>query len=646
MTNSTPAKTVLVVEDERVVAKDLQHTLVRLGYRVPLTVASAEDAVRAVARECPDLVLMDIRIRGELDGVDAAGILKKRFDVPVVYLTAYADQETVARAKTTEPLGYLLKPVKLDELRTTVEVALHKHEMERRLRERERWFATTLRSIGDAVVSTDAGGRVTFMNPVAETLTGWTTTEARGRHVSDVVQLVDEETKQKLEDPITSALKSGRIIHVDGSLVAREGHRRSIADSASPIVDDEGSTVGAVIVFRDVGEQRKVQNDLELTDRLASLGTMVASVAHEINNPLTLVLGGIGIALDELRRRKVELGSPKWLDEVCTTLSQAEFGSEQIKNIVADLRTLSRPPSLGVDVDVRRAINWALEAADHELRGRVKVTTSFAKAPRVKADETRLGQVFVNLLVNAAQAMKGRPREASEIAIKTSVEGDGQVIVEFTDTGPGIPEDMLEKIFEPFFTTKKDCGGTGLGLSICRGILKSLGGSITVESTVGKGTSFRVALLPLPDDGRSPLPSIPPEAAPEAASVLVVDDEPMILRLAHRVLGSRHKVTVASGVKDALDVLSRDARFDVILCDVQMPGFNGADLYEQILLRHPELAPRVVFVSASAFTPRVMEFLASVPNRCLPKPFDRTDLEQAVAQTIHDHGLARDAETR
>jgi two-component system cell cycle sensor histidine kinase/response regulator CckA len=639
VTTSPPAiKTVLVVEDERVVAKDLQRTLVRLGYRVPLTVASAEDAVRAVANECPDIVLMDIRIRGDIDGIETARLLKKRFDVPVIYLTAYADSETVARAKSTEPLGYLLKPVKLDELRSTVEVALHKHEMERRLRERERWFSTTLRSIGDAVVSTDATGKVTFMNPVAETLTGWTTTEARGRHVSEVVQLVDEATQQKLENPISSALKSGRIIHVDGSLVAREGHQRAIADSAAPIIDDDGSTVGAVIVFRDVSEQRKVQHDLELTDRLASLGTMVASVAHEINNPLTLVMGGIGIALDELKRRKRELGSPKWLDELCTTLSQAEFGSEQIRNIVADLRTLSRPSASGTAVDIRRTLNWAIEAASHELRGRVKVTTSYAKVPRVNADETRLGQVFVNLLVNAAQAMSTASRDTAELKLTTSMDAEGRVVVEIADNGPGIPSELLEKIFDPFFTTKKNSGGTGLGLSICRGLVTSLGGTITVKSTVGSGTTFRITLGAFADD-ESAAPSIPPPSAPASATVLVIDDEPMILKLAQRVLGVRHNVVLAQGARAALEVLDGDVNFDVILCDVLMPGFSGVDLHEQILLRYPALAPRVVFVSASAFTPRSADFLASVPNRCLSKPFERGELEQVVLDVIREQGV-------
>jgi PAS domain S-box-containing protein len=638
--SAAASKTVLVVEDERVVAKDLQRTLTRLGYRVPTTVASADDALRAVTNECPDLVLMDIRIRGELDGIETARILKQRFDVPVVYLTAYADPETVARAKSTEPHGYLLKPVNFDELRSTVEVALHKHEMERRLRDRERWFATTLRSIGDAVISTDATGRITFMNPVAESLTGWSTTEARGQPVADVVRLVDESSKKPLEDPIANALRSGRIIHVDGELVAREGHQRAIADSAAPIIDDDGTTVGAVIVFRDVSEQRKVQLDLELTDRLASLGTMVASVAHEINNPLTLVIGGIGLALDELQKRKGELGSPRWLEDVCATLSQAEFGSEQIRNIVADLRTLSRPSaSVPAAVDVRRVLGWAIEASAHELRGRVRVTTQFLKIPRVRGDETRLGQVFVNLIVNAAQAMREGTRETNEVRVTTRVDDAGRVVAEIADTGPGIAPEFLEKIFEPFFTTKKVSGGTGLGLSICRGIIASIGGSITVESVPGKGTTFRVVLQPAPEEPNAPS-SIPPPSVAINASIMVVDDEPMILKLASRVLGDRHRVVLAEGTRAALETLGRGERFDVIFCDVLMPGLSGVDLHEQILLRFPAQASRVVFMSASAFTPRAADFLASVSNRCLSKPFDRGDLEMAVREVLREHGTA------
>ena len=224
----------------------------------------------------------------------------------------------------------------------------------------------------------------------------------------------------------------------------------------------------------------------------------------------------------------MELGSPDVARRRVHDVDASRVRLRADQAIVADLRTLSRPPSLGAAVEVRRAVQWAVEAADHELRGRAKVTTSFEADLRAKADETRLGQVFVNLLVNAAQAMNSRPRDSNEITVKGALDDGGRVVVEVSDTGPGIAPELLEKIFDPFFTTKKETGGTGLGLAICRGIVASLGGSITVESTVGK--DVRVVLVAAPDDGRGRLSSIPPASLPAspAASILVVDDEPMI----------------------------------------------------------------------------------------------------------------------
>jgi two-component system cell cycle sensor histidine kinase/response regulator CckA len=252
--SSASGKYILVVEDELVVAKDLQRTLSSLGYNVPTTAASAEDALRMASKRCPDVVLMDIRIRGELDGIETASIFRSRFDVPVIFLTAYADAETVARAKAAEPHGYLLKPVKKEDLRSAVEIALYKHVMERRLRERERWFATTIRSIGDAVIATDAAGQITFMNPVAELLSGWRMEDAKGRSLADILQLVDEFTKKAIENPIARALREGRVVNVEGVAVSREGHQRTIADSAAPIRNDSGDIMGAVFVFRDVSD--------------------------------------------------------------------------------------------------------------------------------------------------------------------------------------------------------------------------------------------------------------------------------------------------------------------------------------------------------------------------------------------------------
>src|SRR3954471_22349966 len=307
MPRGRPAS-ILVVEDEAIGARDIQNSLRDLGYEVLNTAASCEEAIAHATARCPDLVLMDIRIQGERDGIATAEILRRRFRVPVVFLTAYADDTTVERAKRAQPYGYLVKPIKSMELRSAVEVALHKHEMDVRLRERERWFSTTLRSIGDAVISTDLDARVTFMNTVAETLTGWRTEDAMGRPLEEVLRLAQEETHEAVENPIRRALSEGKVSRLGEriALLGKDGAERPIDDIAAPIID-EGDVLGAVMVFRDVSEQRRLQRQIELADRLASVGTMAAGVANEMNDPLALVLSNLGYLSENLAAHRTEL---------------------------------------------------------------------------------------------------------------------------------------------------------------------------------------------------------------------------------------------------------------------------------------------------------------------------------------------------
>lgn len=213
------AKRILIVEDERVVARDIQRTLTDLGYDVPATVATAEDAIRLVSERCPDLVLMDIQIKGNRDGVETAAILRSRFDVPVVYLTAYADAATVERVKATEPLGYLLKPVKATQLHGVVGLTLYRHAMEKRLRERERWFSTTLHSIADAVITVDLAGNVTFINAAAETLIGLKAGDAIGKSAGDVLRLVDQRPTTSDATPLATVLRTEQGTQLDEGLV-------------------------------------------------------------------------------------------------------------------------------------------------------------------------------------------------------------------------------------------------------------------------------------------------------------------------------------------------------------------------------------------------------------------------------------------
>lgn len=240
---------ILVVEDEPIVAKDIQQSLRRLGYEVPATATSGEEALRKAGETKPDLVIMDIVLKGQMDGVETAQHLKERFDVPIVYLTAYADHQTLERAKTTAPAGYMLKPYQPNELRTTVELALHRSQIDRHLKESLRWLATTVQCSGDAVITTNRVGRVTYLSPAAETLTGWEQQEAAGVDLAVILSL--DETRSTIDSPAKRAMAERRMIRMEEALLlGRDGAAHRVQGSAAPVVDDAGGVVGAVLVFR------------------------------------------------------------------------------------------------------------------------------------------------------------------------------------------------------------------------------------------------------------------------------------------------------------------------------------------------------------------------------------------------------------
>jgi PAS domain S-box-containing protein len=250
---------ILVVEDERIVAKDITSSLERLGYGVTGIASSGEEAIRMVESRPPDLILMDVVLKGEVDGIDAAEKIRGRYDVPVIYLTAYADTTTLERAKGTFPYGYLLKPWQERELRTVIEIALHKHTLEQRLKESERWLSMTLASIGDAVVATNEQGTIVLMNHVAESITGWRRGDAVGRDAAQVVRIGRRAGNGEALHPLTRALQVGAAVSLasDFSLVARDGRVVDVGDSAAPIKDEKGNVKGAVLVFRDVTERKR-----------------------------------------------------------------------------------------------------------------------------------------------------------------------------------------------------------------------------------------------------------------------------------------------------------------------------------------------------------------------------------------------------
>jgi diguanylate cyclase (GGDEF)-like protein/PAS domain S-box-containing protein len=254
---------ILVVEDEAVVAHDLQSTLTRLGYEAPAPVASGEAALACLEEVRPDLVLMDIHLAGKMDGIATAERIRGRMHLPIVYLTAHSDEATFRRASITEPYAYILKPFEERELTIAIDIALYRHAVEGKLGQVERWLASTLNSMGDAVIATDAEGRVTFVNDVAEALTGWDRGEALGRRLAEVLRLVDGDKRAPVPDLVHRVVGEETVIEIgDCLLVARDGRERPVDDSAAPIRDASGGVIGVVVVFRDVGARKQVEERL------------------------------------------------------------------------------------------------------------------------------------------------------------------------------------------------------------------------------------------------------------------------------------------------------------------------------------------------------------------------------------------------
>lgn len=399
-------------------------------------------------------------------------------------------------------------------------------------------------------------------------------------------------------------------------------------------------------------ERRKIQEQLLISERMASVGTLAAGVAHEINNPLSVVAGNLQILKQDFESVIRALGALPGTETVVAAASSsfqeavadAEEATERVRLLTRDLRVFSHPDEVKREaVDVHKVLDSAIRMARNELRPRATIVRRFGDVPKVLANEARLGQVFLNLLVNAAHAIPEGRREDQAITLVTGRQDD-MITVDVVDTGVGIPPEVLPRIFDIFFTTKPVGVGTGMGLAICHRILTSLGGWIEVQSRVGEGTTFRVGLKRAPSGATLELPLQQPKPAAPAkerrASVLVVEDEPALGRVLPRLL-SPHQVTVVERAAEALARILADELFDVILCDIMMPEMTGMDFHRELGRVRPEVARRVVFMSGGVFSPGVRSFLDEIPNRRIDKPLDIAALRRLIDDALPDPDCGR-----
>ncbi len=502
-------------------------------------------------------------------------------------------------------------------------------EAEEALKRSESRFRQLIERAPEAI-GVSRGGIWVYGNPALVSYLGFDDT---GQLIgTPVLERVHPNDRTAFGEEASAQPREVRLLRRDGTAV--------VAEIVSMMVDYDG--VPALLTFaRDLTERKQMQVRLLQADRLVSVGTLAAGVAHEINNPLAYLLANLEhISNRRLPQftehlRQLEEEYPEVsrrleairhsLSEVGEMLQIAREGADRVRTIVRDLKTFSRgDEERSGPVDVHRVLDASANMAWNEIRHSAQLVRDYGEVPLVEANEARLGQVFLNLLVNAAQAIPAGHALENEIRVTTSTDARGGVRVEVRDTGSGIERDAIPRIFDPFYTTKPEGVGTGLGLWICQGIVTSLGGAITVESEVGRGTTFVISLPPREEPASEGSQADGPVPATHRGRVLVVDDEPAIARALGHGLGDEHDVVIAASGREALALLLGDdpGHFDVILCDVMMPDLDGVELYEALREKRPQLAAKVVFVTGGAFAAHAREFIERAAVPTLAKPFE------------------------
>ncbi len=636
------AAAVLVVEDERIISKAIEKRLKALGYAVAGTAATGEEAVRKAVELRPDLILMDINLGDGMDGVEAAGRIRRALDTPVVYLTAHSDEATLQRAKVTEPHGYVLKPYEDVDLRTAIEIGLYKHRTDRRVRENEQWLAATLGSIGDGVIATDEHGRVRFLNALAERLTGWPQADALGKDVAEVFHVVEALSRHPVPNPALDALAKCESVTPGQSatLLARGGAEYPIDNSAAPIRGAAGQVTGAVLVFRDVSERRRLEEHLRQAQKMEAVGRLAGGIAHDFNNIVTIIMGYSDLLLAE-GEGTAALPAAARHDALQNIHAAGRRAAGLTKQIMAFSRKqVLAPAVLNLNAVVRDTGEMVRRLIGPDIEF---VTETAPDLGRVKADPTQVGQVILNLAVNARDAMPAGGR----LVIATANALLGEVTarrhpgvkpgryaeLSVTDTGTGMSPEVLAQAFEPFFTTKVVGQGTGLGLATVYGVVTQSGGLVEATSAVGAGTTFRV-YLPLIDEPL-PRPGDRDTRAPTGReTVLLAEDEGGLRRMTRRVLERcGYTVLEAATGEEAVAVAAAHAGpIHLLLTDIVMPKLSGREVAARVAVARPET--RVLFTSGYTEDPLLLQGVESGEMDFLPKPFTVDALESTVREVL------------
>ncbi|RPH38892.1 MAG: response regulator, partial [Desulfobulbaceae bacterium] len=636
-------------EDEELVAADIQMSVEKMGYAVCAMASSGMEAVQKAKLTRPDLILMDIVLKGSMDGIEAATRIKDLYQIPVVYLTAFGENAMLQKAKAAEPYGYMTKPFNDRELHIAIEISIYKKEAENKIRKMERWFASVLKSIGEAVITSDKERRITFMNSVAEKLTGWSQEDALGKKLTKILNIKEKDLGDLEKHLVEKVITEGRDINLieDCILIGKDGVEIPISNSAAPINEENGEISGSVLIFRDMTasklaeqEKLKLQERLNRAEKMESLGILAGGVAHDLNNVLGVILGYAELLL--LKTDESSASRPQ--------IQAIMKGGQRAAAIVDDLLTLARRGVTGKDVlNLNKIITDCLQTQEllnlSFYHPSVKIKTDLdPDLLNISGSSIHFDTSIYNLISNASEAMPG----GGVVTIKTTnqyldkpVHGydkikDGDyVVLSVSDTGEGIHKDDIKRVFEPFYT-KKVMGrsGTGLGLAVVWGTVKDHHGYINVHSEKGKGCTFTM-YFPITREELSAehISVAVSEYKGKGESILIVDDVKEQRDIATVILEElNYSVSSVKSGEEAVAYLQEN-HVDLMVLDMIMdPGMDGLDTYRNVLELYPQ--QKAVVVSGFSESERVKAVQSLGAGTYVKKPYVIEKLGLAIRKEL------------
>lgn len=649
----TPTR-VVIVEDEGIVALHLKQKLHSSGYAVAATAPTGELALQAIAEHRPDIVLMDIHIQGPIDGIETAMRIPPELGAPVIFLTAFSEEATLARARAAKPYGYLIKPFSDRELHAAIQVALERRalldELDRRreeadqsaqrLAEREQFFRAITDSVHEIIVRHDVSGLINYISPSVDQL-GFTPAEVIGRNAMEFYHPDELETLKAGFSQVLAGLEPQPVYNREHRLRCKDGRWIWVTSNPSYIRDENGAVTGLVSVLHDVTLRREMEDELvrkreEAEAGLRAKADFLANMSHELRTPLTGVLGYAGL-LDQVA------GLP---DEARRHVDRIQASGRALLAIVNDILDFSRLESAQVELDPQPfdPLALAVETLDSlrplaQQKGlAVRIAPSSRLPPVLVADGARIRQVLLNLVGNAVKFT-----ETGGVTIDVDYSAETERLrLAVRDTGVGIPPEALERLFVRFSqvdgAASRRFSGAGLGLAISKGLVEMMGGTIGVESAPGAGSTFWFDVA-APIGRAEPRSDAEADADGDAATafpalrILLVDDLEVNRDLVSAMLAQFDvAVTEASSGAEAIAASMRE-RFDLVLMDLQMPVMGGLEATRRIrALGGPQGRVPIVAMTANAMEEDVEATRAAGMDEHIAKPIDARAFLAVVAR--------------